>query len=390
MNFKDIGLDFKRILRLTQDLIRIRTSLPEGNELDLVKYIQALFEDYDVDCDIVYHGNNRASFVLAVKGQRSDVQTAFVGHVDTIEPISPREWVHAPYSADFEGGIIYGNGASNGKSGVAAMIYTALYLLENHIVPKNDVIMCFTADGDGNGIGAATICEGGFLRNASEIVFADPTNARIGIAQKGVLWLDVIARGRVFHVLDSARSVNSLARMFSMSEKIHAFIHSLPEHEVLGKSTSFMTNLNTGENEICTLPREARATFDIRYNPHINGREILNKIDEIARSEMADFPGLSVDVMTLQQRDPIGISEDAPIILALSECYGKLSAKPVKIGLGFFSDSSRIVPRLGVPFALLGPGDWIYKDRGDEFVLLESIVLVSRIYIDYLKGKEII
>lgn len=378
------GFDAKQVLRLTQDLIRIRSSHPEGNELDIVKFILSLFDEYDVMSNVVHHGGNRASLSITIRGKDSERKTALVGHIDTIAPFCPDEWMHPPYAADYDKGIVYGIGASNGKGGVAAMINAAADMLKNGVVPRNDTVMCFTSDGDGDGLGATALYEGGFLQNVSELIFADPTNSEIGIAQKGVLWLDVTATSARRHVLEVDKSVEPIERVLSLSRKLHGALKEMPSHPVLGKSLSFITNINTGNNDVCILPGRVSATLDVRYSPLIREDAILSRVEAIARQEMADHPGLSIDIRTILARAPIGISGDAPIVREIASCYKKQQRRPVKMGLGFYSDSSRLVPRLGVPFVLLGPGDWIFSDRGDEFVSLESILFTSRIYTDYL------
>ena len=65
-----------RTLMILQNLIRIRSCLPEGDELDVVKYIASIFEPYGVPVNIVRHGNNRASMVLSLRGGESGVKRA--------------------------------------------------------------------------------------------------------------------------------------------------------------------------------------------------------------------------------------------------------------------------------------------------------------------------
>ena len=378
------GLDVKEVQHLVQSLIRIRTPHPDCNELDIVKYVLSLFEDYEVEKRVVHHGDNRASLVIVIKGSDPSGGTAFVGHIDTVDPPYPKSWVHPPYAADFEDDRIYGNGASNAKSGVAAMIAAALYLLRNGIRPQKDAYFCFTADGDGDGIGAASLCDGGFLDNASEAIFADPTDAQIGIAQKGVLWLEVTARGYCKHVLEADRSVDPLRRILHMSSEIESMLCRVPQHALLGKSKVHITGVNTGYQWTCIIPEAITATLDIRYSPLMKESSIMEELENIAAREMREYPDLTVEIKKLISRNPIGIAPDAPIVRRVDACFTRLGRKPTKMGLGFYSDSSKIVPRLGIPFVLLGPGNWIYTDRGDESVSLDATLFVSNVYIDYL------
>jgi succinyl-diaminopimelate desuccinylase len=380
----DYGLNANEILRLTQNMIRIRTTQPDHNELDLVKYILTLFEDYDTEPQVIRHGGNRASLLLTIQGHKRDGATAIIGHLDTVRPVYPDEWIHPPFSADYEDGRIYGNGASNAKGGLASMIAAALYILRHGIVPERDIIFCFTADGDGEGFGAESVYQGGFLENVTEAIFSDPTDAQIGIAQKGVLWLEVTVCGACKHVLEADKSVDTLNRMIEISREIDATLRKMPEHALLGKSSSYITNINSGVNLPYILPKEIVATFDIRYSPFVKESEIIGKLDAIAARQMKEHSGLSIEIRRLISRKPIGIALDAPIVRRMDECYERLGRTPAKMGSGFYSDSSKIVPKLGIPFVLVGPGNWIFSDRGDESVSLDAVLFIARVYIDYL------
>ncbi|MFR5879736.1 MAG: hypothetical protein ACLUEQ_02400 [Cloacibacillus evryensis] len=92
-----------KTLTILQNLIRIRSCLPEGDELDVVKYIVSLFEPYGTAANIVRHGDNRASLALSLKGDGNGAKRALMAHLDTVSPLEPRRWRHAPLAADFDG-----------------------------------------------------------------------------------------------------------------------------------------------------------------------------------------------------------------------------------------------------------------------------------------------
>lgn len=85
-----------KTLAILQNLIRIRYYLPEKDELDVVKDIVSLFGPYGVSVNIVRHGDNWSSLAVSLRGERNGAKRALTARIDTVSPLKPRLWSHAP------------------------------------------------------------------------------------------------------------------------------------------------------------------------------------------------------------------------------------------------------------------------------------------------------
>ena len=373
-----------RTLMILQNLIRIRSCLPEGDELDVVKYIASIFEPYGVPVNIVRHGNNRASMVLSLRGGESGVKRALMAHLDTVNPLEPRRWLHAPFAADFDGEKVYGCGASSSMGGVAAICAAALSLLEAGRLPSGETRLCFTAGGDDDGMGAKSLLEGGFLEGISEVIFADPTGLGIATAQKGAVWMKAEVLGRRVHVLEAEKGVDALYWLLEFVRRIKGLLKEARPHSLLGGSTVYLTGVFTSEKERCILPESACGNIDIRLIPSVDLAVFIQNIDRLIAAMTKEVPGLSINYSILNARPPVGVSADSPLVRRIESICRRERIENARSGLGYFSDSSVVVKELGVPFVILGPGERVFDDKMDEYVYMDKVCAAQKIYEKYM------
>ncbi len=372
-------------LDILQQLIRIRTPQPKGDELDAVKFIVSLLSSGVFENRILHHGENRATLISEIEGKDRENRIAFVCNLDTVGLENAASWAHSPYAADFENGKIYGRGAANNKGGVAAILLTALALAEDPAPPPKSVLFCFTADGDAGATGASALVEGGFFEGVDEIVFAQPTNCDIGIGQKGFLWIDCRVTGRSSHVTRPHLGVDALQALLRFAGGVERLLEREKAHFLLGRPVCNVTEISAQGPTSYSIPDRAAARLDIRIPPNIDDVALLGNIRAIAEGMMSETDDLRIEVDVVNKKAAVGMSATAPIIRKLKRVYGRLKLKPNLYGLLFFTDASTIVPRVGVPFAIVGPGEDIYGRRDDESIALDGILLASKIYLEFIR-----
>ena len=211
---------YSRAIGILQQLIRIRTPQPSGDENDAVLFISSLFDDNKVEKEIINHGNNRASLVVVIPGLDRNRGVAIVGHLDTIPVGNVGDWTHSPFGAVIVNGCVYGRGAADTKGGVTSMILAALSLLEENITPKVDIVFCFTADEEVGGMGANALLGGGFLDKVEELLIIKPTNERIGLAEKGAIWLRIKIWGTSSHAAMADAHTSALSTFYKITNTI--------------------------------------------------------------------------------------------------------------------------------------------------------------------------
>lgn len=367
-------------LELLQQLVRIRTHQPEGDESDLLDFILTLFPFDSLSTNIIDHGVNRSSLVARFPGRDNSRTIALIGQMDTHGLASTEKWDFPPYRATFKNGFVYGRGTSNMKGGVASIILALKSLFDaNKPLPVN-VLLCLTADGELNGTGAASMVDGGFLSEATELIFVQPTDGKIAIAQKGALWVRISVRGRTCHTCFPEKGVDALENLISLFGMIKEKVLNNPSpHPFLGLPLCTMTEMKGGSPGPNFVSNMAEATLDMRLLPYQDNREIIRELRTFGEKLSVRQPGLHFGIKILVDRPASAMPEDAPLVRGLQKRLGDLGMDTDLTGMHSFSDVSRIVPYLGAPFVIFGPGEDIVETTINEKVSLSSVVDVARV-----------
>ena len=109
---------------LTQQLLAFDTINPPGNEGACAAFLRGLLEKAGFRVESYEHAPGRTSLVASVGHPGGSPSLCFVGHLDTV-PLGNAEWQRDPFAGDIHEGRLYGRGASDMKSGVAAFVTAA-------------------------------------------------------------------------------------------------------------------------------------------------------------------------------------------------------------------------------------------------------------------------
>ncbi len=379
-------LQSRRSLDILQQLIRIQTPQPYGDEKDVVGYILSLFPEDVMEKVIIDHGENRASLILVMPGEDRSRKVALVGHLDTM-PIGDRSlWTKAPFGAEFDGKRVYGRGASDMKGGLTSMLLSAIEMLNNNTKPPVDVLYCFTADEEVGGTGAKTLIGGGYLNGIEELLLVKPTNEKIGLSEKGSLWIRLSMYGTSSHAAMPEKGSNTIYCFFQLYEKIKSLLKKEKSHVLLGNSTCVITSISGGDMP-SVIPEHVEGILDIRTLPHVDHDEFLAEIVKIiARMKRTDvIRDCTMEIMN--NRPPVGMNSHSPLLESLEKIYAHNEIAWETTGINYFTDASILVPALGVPFVILGPGDENFVHQTDEYVELSSVERMARVFTDFIKTR---
>ena len=376
----------RKAAEILKQLIRIRTAQPVGDERDAALYIASLFPEDRIGKQFVEHGGNRASLILTLQGDGSGKSVAVAGHMDTITVGDAGLWTHSPFGAEEADGCVYGRGASDMKGGLTSMILAARFLMERNESPKNTVRFCFTADEEVGGTGAKALIGGGYLSDVEELVIVKPTGEKIGLAEKGAIWLRVRVQGRSSHAAMPESGMNALNIFFAFSDRIRGLFGTERKHDLLGRSSCTVTTLRGGEMPN-VVPECCEGTIDIRTLPSVDHDALLSDIDATVQGMEHETPGLRISVELTNNRPPIGMDERAPLVQAFHSVYAARGLPWKTCGVCYFTDASVLIPSLGVPFVILGPGDEGFFHQPNEYIRPESIVRIADVLGSYLVSR---
>ena len=109
------------------DLVKLDTQDPPGDESRVANYLAAVFQREGIPYELLEPVPGRASIVARLKGTGAKQPILLLAHEDVV-PVNRAQWTFEPFSAVVKDHVLYGRGASDDKSPLAAHLETMLQL----------------------------------------------------------------------------------------------------------------------------------------------------------------------------------------------------------------------------------------------------------------------
>jgi acetylornithine deacetylase/succinyl-diaminopimelate desuccinylase-like protein len=147
------------VTELLQELIRVDTTNPPGNETAAAVLLRDYLEDSGVECELYARIPERANLVARIPGTGDGPSLLFLSHTDVVLA-DAAEWSADPFGGELRDGEVWGRGALDMKGQVAASAVALATLAREGFEPAGDLIFVAAADEEvGAGFGAQWLCE---------------------------------------------------------------------------------------------------------------------------------------------------------------------------------------------------------------------------------------
>ncbi len=283
-------------------------------------------------------------------------------HIDTVRPVS--SWTRDPFSPDIVDGTLYGLGANDCGGGLVSLLQV-FRLLSNEERSYN-LIYLASAEEEVSGVnGIARALP--LLPKIDVAVVGEPTSLQPAVAEKGLMVLDVVARGRSGH---AARNEGENAIYKALDDIIWLRDYRFERvSEFLGPTKMQLTVINSGTQHN-VVPDECRMVVDVRTNELYTNHEVF---DIICRHLSSEVKARSFRLGSSH------IDTGHPIV---QRCMA-MDMKP--FGSPTLSDQAL----MSFPSLKLGPGDSSRSHSADEFIRLSEIADAIAAYKELLTGLQL-
>src|SRR5579862_1978614 len=126
-----------------RELVRFNTVNPPGNERPAIEFLASYLREAGLKTELLADDEDRPNLVADLTGNGSgddDSPTlCYLGHVDTVLA-DPSDWAHDPWSGDVVDGFLWGRGALDMKSQVAAEAVAVATLARGGWRPRSGTI----------------------------------------------------------------------------------------------------------------------------------------------------------------------------------------------------------------------------------------------------------
>lgn len=371
-------------VRLTADLVRCPSVTPqEGGALQL---LQRLLEGAGFACWRV--DRNGTPNLFARWGDKGVAQSfGYNGHTDVVPVGDVAAWTHPPFSAHQEDGWLYGRGATDMKSSVAAFVSAAMDFVAE-TPPQGAIVIAITGDEEGPGRDGTLALLDWMTAQGERMdlcIVGEPTSvARIGdmvkIGRRGSMTAHFEVIGKQGHSAYLHKALNPMPAVALLAHRLsgHALDHGTDHFD---PSTISVTTIDTGNAASNIIPARTRMTVNIRFNDTHSGASLTRWLHEQADAVAAEM-GVRIE-MTTQISGEAFLTPPGPLPALVARAIGQeTNESPVFSTTGGTSDARFVKDHCAVvEFGLVGHR----MHEVDERVWIDDIHDLKRIYTRMLR-----
>jgi succinyl-diaminopimelate desuccinylase len=364
---------------LTADLVRCRSVTPEdGGALDV---LESALAAAGFDCTRVDRGG--IGNLYARWGEKVHARSfGFNGHTDVVPVGDPGDWSTDPFGAEIRDGWLYGRGATDMKSGVAAFAAAAMDFVRE-TPPDGAVILAITGDEEGDaqdGTRALLDWMAAAGEAMSVCLVGEPTcpealGDAIKIGRRGSMTAFFTAEGVQGHSAYPHRAKNPVSAMARLIDRLAASeLDRGTEH--FDPSTLAATTIDTGNPANNVIPAACRATVNIRFNDAHSSASLIDWLQQeadLVTEETGVRFGMTTKVSGESFLTPPGPLSD----LVAASVEAETGVRPELSTTGGTSDARFVKDHCPVvEFGLVGKT----MHQVDERVEVAQIEALKRIY----------
>lgn len=368
------------VLDLTRELIRIPSVTPDdGGCMDLLSYrLKDLgFNSERIDC-------GQVSNLWLTHGEGGPV-FAFLGHTDVVPTGPVDQWTSPPFHPTERDGYLYGRGAADMKSGVAAMTVALEQYVQAHPDHPGTVGLLLTSDEEGPSVDGIRHVIKVFNERGTRIdycVVGEPSSQdqlgdRMRVGRRGSLKGEIQVHGTQGHTAYPHKADNPIHRFAPALAALTA--ETWDEGDNNFPPTTFqISNLNAGTGATNVIPGHLDCVFNFRYGTATPRAEIERRVREILDTHGLRSHGLRYDLDWDETGGPFVTEEGVLRTAAMNVIEAITGVKPEGDTGGGTSDGRFVAPG-GAQIIEFGPvNESIHKL--DEHVRIDALGPLAACY----------
>jgi len=391
------------IIDFLRSLIKIPTENPPGlNYPEIAKFLDNKLSSLGYDIELIEVPSERfpelvpfadpkykrVNVLARLPGIEKKPVLHFNGHVDVVPAGSG--WSVPPYEGIIKDGRIYGRGASDMKSGLAAMVYAIEAIRRAGFKLKGTVEFSFVVDEETAGIknaGTYYIIEQGYVskNKVDYVIVTEPMDVdKICIGNRGAIWWKINIYGKQAHGAYAQLGINAA---YKAANFIHLMEHFLiprlngrvskyniyPESARISSISLGVINCGVKVN---VVPEKCTLEIDRRFIPEETAEEVRREFIELLEAMRKVDPLFKYDIEETYFSDAILVPEDQPLVKILEESLREvLRVIPQKVLDAATDDNRFFIKNAGIESTVIyGPGRAALAHVVDEYIEIKDLL----------------
>ena len=369
------------LIDFAQSLVRIKSV--SGEEEEIIRFIAQKMNALGYDEVFIDQMGN----LLGRIGSGRKV-IMFDSHVDTVAVTDEDRWDVPPFSGAIVDGCVYGRGAVDMKSSVAASIYAgALAKKLGWSEGKTIYLSCSVLEED---------CDGENLKHLFHqldlkpdyVVICEPSDNKISLGHKGKAQIILKTHGISAHGSAPEKGVNAIYEMAEIIQRVERKNAELMQQDA-PRGTLAMTRISSSAASLNAVPSECEAYLDRRIAPGETEAVLKQELEQLIQGKNATW-----QVDTVIRRSWTGmeinyrpfhlawkIDRDHPLTRACIAAYqDTFGCVPNEYVFWDFSTNAVTPVSMGIPTIGFGPGEYKLAHMCNERCKVDQIVEACRFY----------
>ena len=279
-----------------------------------------------------------------------------LGHTDVVPPGPREDWTSDPFQPEIRDGVLYGRGAADMKSGVAAFVIAAERFVAEHPDHRGTLALLLTSDEEGEAIDGVRRVAQAFRERGQRIdwcITGEPSSQEklgdlLRVGRRGSLTGRLSVHGVQGHVAypDKARNPIHLAAPALAELAAHRWDEG---YETFPPTSLQISDVHAGTGADNVIPGGLEATFNLRYNPHWDAPRLEAEVHALL-----DRHGLDYALRWHRSGEPF-FTPEGPLRAAAREVLAEFAGAPPEESTGGGTSDARFIAPLGAQCIEIGP-----------------------------------
>lgn len=308
----------------------------------------------------------------------------FIGHTDVVPTGDLAKWTSPPFKPEIRNGYLYGRGAADMKSGIAAMMIACENFIAKHPQHTGSIAWLITSDEEGPSVdGTAKVAQ--VLKNRGEkidycLVGEASCEQQFGdiikIGRRGSLSGKLIIHGKQGHVAYPQLADNPIHKaMAALAELVQQQWDA--DSEFFPATSLQISNIHAGTGAGNVIPNDLEVDFNFRYSPQVTAKDLEQRVEKLLQKHALKFTlSWNNSAQPFLTKPEIFVERCQQAVKKITGVMPRLSTH------GGTSDGRFIFP-LGAQIVEFGPHNNTIHQI-DECVAVKDLELLVKVYEEML------
>ena len=321
----------------------------------------------------------------AVRGQGEPV-LCFAGHTDVVPTGPVEEWQSDPFTPEVRADVLYGRGAADMKSGLAAMITAIESFVADQTDQRGTLALLITSDEEGPSVDGTKRVVEALMARGERIdwcIVGEPSSERqtgdtLKIGRRGSLSGRLTVHGVQGHIAYPQRAENPVHTLAPALVELTSHVWD-QGNEHFQPTTFQVSNLNAGTGAPNVIPGELKARFNLRYAPVQTPEGLKRTVEDILSRHKVRY-----SLEWFHSGEPF-YTRPGKLVAAVSEAIRQISGQVPTLSTGGGTSDGRFIAKMGAEVVELGvPNPTIHKV--DECARIADIDTLHAMYLQVLRN----